>query len=288
MRFRVRAHDGAERELEAADWMGALRAALSSWAVDASATRLSCRATEDGGVYVDDEANRRSWIVRPLTDGAVTAVVSARSAPVAEEPEAVPEVRPLPTGPAPELAMPGGTTLRPPDLDEVDDDEVSEDLAERLFGLSAELSGLEPKAACARAVGVLRQFMDVDAVSMARGLPDDGGLVYIVCDGPVARQVIGKRVPHGEGLVGLAYALAGTVLADDVSSDWRHYEGLDRSTGFQTRQSLCVAILDPEGLAWGVVQVLNPARGRFRATDIDVVEGVARTLSAAFFGVRST
>jgi adenylate cyclase len=68
-----------------------------------------------------------------------------------------------------------------------------------------------------------------------------------------------------------------TVQVNDVAREERHYNDLDRQTGFQTRSSLCVPIRDEEGNAFGVIQLLNP-KAAFSDWNIETVETVARTL----------
>jgi len=103
----------------------------------------------------------------------------------------------------------------------------------------------------------------------------------VAASGPVADQVQGRKVPFGSGLVGLAFDIAGTLQVRDASSDSRHDADFDKSTGFETRGSLCVPVLTSDGRAFGVIQLLNPPGASFDTEQVDVVETVARTLATA-------
>lgn len=156
----------------------------------------------------------------------------------------------------------------------------TESLAERLFDLSMDISGLEPSEACQQALEVILEFVPCEGGAVARGTVSD--LVFVAASGVQSRQIVGKTVPYGQGFVGISYGAMMPVRIHDVANDERHYKELDDELGFQTRQVLCVPVMNDEGL-FGVVQLLNPhdPEAGFDDEHVEVAQTIARTLATA-------
>jgi len=180
--------------------------------------------------------------------------------------------------------MPVSSSLRPVDADvDVDDDEDEDEevetLAERLFELSMDLAAAEPDDACQMALELVHEFVHTEAASVARGTINDPALTFVAATGPVGQSILGRTVPFGSGLVGLAFDVGGTLLVNDAGSDSRHLADLDRETGFHTMAALCVPIVTSDNRSFGVIQLLNPPSRKFSQDDVEVVETIARTLA---------
>ena len=171
--------------------------------------------------------------------------------------------------------------VRPPGADSEDEEEEEETLAERLFDLSMDLSMAEPDDACQLALDLALEFVDSDAGSVVRGSINDPALTFVAATGPVRDQIIGRQVPFGAGLVGLAFDVGGTLVVNDASSDSRHLDKIDQETGFHTMASLCVPVLTDDGHSYGVIQLLNQSGKGFSEQDVEVVETIAGTLANA-------
>jgi signal transduction histidine kinase len=85
-------------------------------------------------------------------------------------------------------------------------------------------------------------------------------LVFRVTAGPVAKDVLGQRLPAGSGIVGRAVATASAVIENNVkpSDDWSSDPEMQR--GFQTRAVLTVPLLVHDSVM-GVIEVINRKDG---------------------------
>ncbi len=290
MQFTITAQNGDSVRVSAQNWMLAMGKALPFFSLNLEdAGRVICSPGSDGGVFVEAPGVDRTWMIREIAP-ALKIVATSPVAMAEEVASMVPEAPSVSKGdapavPPPSLMMPVTSTLQKDDPDEEDDEE--ETLGERLFDLSMDIAGAQPDDACQLSLELLLDFVPAEAASVARGSLNDPHLTFVAATGPVAEDIIGRNVPFGEGLVGLAFDMAGTLVVADVTADGRHMVSLDQDTGFSTMSSLCVPILDSEGSAFGVIQLLNPQGHEFSSEHIEAAETVARTLGmalAAHFG----
>ncbi len=89
------------------------------------------------------------------------------------------------------------------------------------------------------------------------------------------------RLPAGQGLAGHVAESGRSVIVPDAASDARFFPGVDKATGFKTRNMLVVPIRDNEGAIRGVLQVLNRKRGNFGAADKELLEDLAEQVAQA-------
>ena len=159
-----------------------------------------------------------------------------------------------------------------------------EDLAERLFDLTFELSeATDGNDACRKALDICLQIVPCDAGSVLRGGLNDDGLTFVAVAGPAASQLLGRRLPFGRGIVGASFDLGITIGVDDVTADPRHISDFDHETGFKTRSVLCVPVQGRQTYH-GVIQLLNPANGRFVTWHRDTLEQLAASLASTLDG----
>ncbi len=175
-----------------------------------------------------------------------------------------------PSVPAPAIEMPVESSLKR---------EEPESLAERIFDLSMDIATADIDEACGMALDIILEFVPSQAGSVARGTLNDPALVFVAARGPVADQIEGKEVGFGEGIIGMCFDMRGTLLVNDVASDTRHLDQLDRQTGFETLAVLCVPILDDENLGYVVIQLLNPPERAFNQGHVEIAESVAKILA---------
>ncbi|HUI88551.1 MAG TPA: GAF domain-containing protein [Anaerolineales bacterium] len=85
-------------------------------------------------------------------------------------------------------------------------------------------------------------------------------LVFRVTVGPVAKDLLGQRLPAGSGIVGRAVATRGPVIENDVkhSSGWS--PNTDERTGFTTRALMAVPLQIRDNVM-GVIEVINRRDG---------------------------
>jgi len=93
-------------------------------------------------------------------------------------------------------------------------------------------------------------------------LVDDqtGELVFRVTVGPVATNLVGKRLPPGTGIVGRAVESRGPVIENEDQLSNSRFKGVDQQTGFVSR-SLMAVPLQVKDRVTGVVEVINRRDG---------------------------
>ncbi len=75
------------------------------------------------------------------------------------------------------------------------------------------------------------------------------------------------RFPLGKGIVGSVIAQDEILNIPDASRDPRFYKEIDKQTGYQTRNILCVPMRNRFGRAVGAIEVLNKKAGQFTNYD---------------------
>ena len=85
-------------------------------------------------------------------------------------------------------------------------------------------------------------------------------LVFQVTVGPVATNLVGKRLPSGTGIVGRAVNLRTPVIENEDQNSQSRFKGVDQQTGFVSR-SLMAVPLQVKDRVIGVIEVINRRDG---------------------------
>lgn len=85
-------------------------------------------------------------------------------------------------------------------------------------------------------------------------------LVFRVTVGPVASNLIGKRLPAGTGIVGRAVQSRSAVIENEDQNTKSRFKGVDQQTGFVSRSLLAVP-LQVKDKVIGVIEVINRRDG---------------------------
>lgn len=85
-------------------------------------------------------------------------------------------------------------------------------------------------------------------------------LVFRVTVGPVAKDLEGRRMASGAGLVGKAVKTHQPIIVNDVQASPEWFKGTDKQTGFITRTLLVVPMMVKDSVI-GVIEVLNKKDG---------------------------
>ena len=94
------------------------------------------------------------------------------------------------------------------------------------------------------------------------------------------------RIPLSTGIAGAVASTGTTVRIDDAYTDTRFNPEVDRRTGFQTRNILCVPMRNPRGEVIGVFQVLNKRDGPFSALDEQLLASLSSQAAVAVENAR--
>ena len=104
----------------------------------------------------------------------------------------------------------------------------------------------------------------------------------------VASDIRQVRVPVGSGLVGACARERTLINVPDCYADPRFDASVDRRSGFRTRCSLTLPLVDHQGGFVGVMQVLNKAGGVFGADDETLAQALAAQCAVALARVQLT
>jgi two-component system, NtrC family, sensor histidine kinase KinB len=114
------------------------------------------------------------------------------------------------------------------------------------------------------------QALQVETVSL--GMVDGENLVFQAAAGQNAGNILGKTIPIGQGIVGLAAREGRGVVVQDVSQD-KNYGDADRFGGVEMRAVL-VAPIQAQGRVLGVIEAINPISQSFDPDALLVMMGI--------------
>jgi len=132
-------------------------------------------------------------------------------------------------------------------------------------------------------IGIATDLLDAERSTLFLYDPDTSELWSRVAEGLAEREI---RIPANVGIAGEVFTSRQPVNIPDAYSDARFNPDVDRKTGFRTRSILCVPVINKQGLAIGVVQVLNRRAGPFRARDQRRLEMLAAQSAIALDNAR--
>jgi signal transduction histidine kinase len=112
-----------------------------------------------------------------------------------------------------------------------------------------------------------------------------GDLVCQEATGSESDKVRGWRLEPGEGLAGWVAQHGRSSVVQDAQYDNRHFEGVDRRTGLETRSIVTVPLRLREDVI-GVLQMLDATVGRFAPADLELLESLAMTAAIAIENAR--
>jgi signal transduction histidine kinase len=81
-------------------------------------------------------------------------------------------------------------------------------------------------------------------------------LVILMPTGPGAEAVRDREIPRDKGIAGWVYANGEPAICNDTASDGRFYPAIDESSGYTSRQILCVP-LTVKGRKLGAIEAIN-------------------------------
>jgi Nif-specific regulatory protein len=94
------------------------------------------------------------------------------------------------------------------------------------------------------------------------------------------------RVPAGQGVAGSVFASGDTLILEDAYRDPRFFAGVDRQSGYRTRNLLAAPLEVRGGERIGVFEVLNKRRGKFTAADARLLKSLAANAAMAIENAR--
>jgi PAS domain S-box-containing protein len=131
----------------------------------------------------------------------------------------------------------------------------------------------------------LRRLLEVTACSIWLIDPATNELVCQHSIGPYSDVVRDWRLTQDQGIVGWVAKTGTSVIVSDALADDRHFNGVDRQTGYPLRSILSVPLRIKQEVI-GVLQVLDTEVGRFNSTDQALQELLAAMASLAIENAR--
>jgi signal transduction protein with GAF and PtsI domain len=123
-------------------------------------------------------------------------------------------------------------------------------------------------------------FLHTEAVSVFGVDEATQEVVLYYADSPDADQVIGLRMPFGQGVVGWVIRYNEDLLVPSTCVDPRFFSGVDQQTGYVTRCILCAPIARA-GQAVGAIEALNKTTGHFNDNDVLFLLEIAEVIAAS-------
>ena len=118
------------------------------------------------------------------------------------------------------------------------------------------------------------EFLQCEAVSIFRLDSGSNELVLRYAMGPSSQEIVGLRIPVGQGVVGWVVQYGEDLIVPETVHDPRFYGGVDQETGFVTRSILCVPMFQSAQVI-GAVEAMNKAAGRFNDEDVLFLQEIA-------------
>jgi Nif-specific regulatory protein len=138
-------------------------------------------------------------------------------------------------------------------------------------------------------VAKCREVLDAEGAAILLLDPERGELYfpYVADEDPeVTARLLRLRFPADRGIAGSVVQSGQSVRVDDVGSDPRFYDGIDRHTGLTTRNMLC-APLNAHRERIGVIQVINRRESlSFTDDDLNFLDGLAGSVAVAIENAR--
>jgi NtrC-family two-component system sensor histidine kinase KinB len=128
-----------------------------------------------------------------------------------------------------------------------------------------------------------QEWLGMEAASLA--LVENDNLVFKQAVGPVAGSLLGVSIPVGSGIGGWVAQHNEPIIVPDVRLDNRFFSGVDERTGFATRALACVPVRI-QNRPIGIIQVLNPASGRFDPDTLNLLDSLASLAGTAIIQAR--
>lgn len=294
--------DAGEVRVEAGNWLGALGLAIPRLGMSPGALgRLVCSVGPDGAADACDPQTNTRLRIEPIRSEAPPPIamptpqftmsppafdpmrrsIDSSMDEVFELEEALPdEVSPdVPTEDGLAALDAARSGAGPVSMPEWMGDGGLDDRMELVFDRCAVIvASLDVRSACAAALTVLAELVPADAGAVLVRTRSGNSLRFAAAFGPRAQRVIDTAIPIDQGIAGFCHGFNMGVIVDEVDADQRHYDRVDRASGYRTRSLLAVPIVSDGTQTSGCIELLNSPT-RFAQGDLEVARVVAGALA---------
>lgn len=131
----------------------------------------------------------------------------------------------------------------------------------------------------------MHEQLDILATSFWLRDHETGELVCKESIGPGRENILGWRLPVGEGIVGQAAQTGEVIIVADTRIERQHYKEVDLTTGIEIRSILSLPFRS-RGEVIGVLNLVDTKPQRFTQADLQLVEPVAAAAANAVENAR--
>ncbi|MGC8764692.1 MAG: SpoIIE family protein phosphatase [Brevinematia bacterium] len=123
-------------------------------------------------------------------------------------------------------------------------------------------------------------LLDAEGASILLRNPQTGDLHFEVAFGESSDVLRDLIIPRGKGIAGYAAENKEPVVVENVEKDERFYPEVDAVTKLKTRCLVAMPLIN-KGVTIGVIEVMNPAKGKFDEDDIVILKQFAEQAALA-------
>ena len=127
----------------------------------------------------------------------------------------------------------------------------------------------------------VRRTLNVGSVSVGLIEQPSGDIIFVdMLMGDLFKDLPTIRLKNGQGIAGWVSENRQSVIINDVYSDKRFYSRVDRQSGFQTSNMICIPLQIEERVI-GILQAINKQNGDFNENDLRLLQAIGGPLAAA-------
>ncbi len=135
-------------------------------------------------------------------------------------------------------------------------------------------------------IAASKKLLEADAASLLLYNKVDDDLYFHTISGGTGTSLKSKPLKVGEGIGGWVAQKRESLIIDDCYTDPRFNKEFDISTGFHTRNMVCVPMINKNNLV-GIIQVINKKSGlNFGREDLQLFEALAAQCAVAIDNAR--
>ncbi|MCP4419975.1 MAG: GAF domain-containing protein [Chloroflexi bacterium] len=127
----------------------------------------------------------------------------------------------------------------------------------------------------------VRRTLNVGSVSVGLIEQPAGDIIFVdILMGDLFKNLPAIRLKKGQGIAGWVSENRQPVIVNDVYTDKRFYSRIDRQSGFQTNNMICIPLQIEERVI-GILQAINKQNGNFNENDLRLLQAIGGPLAAA-------
>jgi diguanylate cyclase (GGDEF)-like protein len=129
------------------------------------------------------------------------------------------------------------------------------------------------------------RLLDAEAGSLLFLEEEAGKLFFVEVVGEKSEKVKGIKLKTGQGVAGWVAEKGKPLIVQDASSDPRFFDGVDKISGFVTRNIVCVPVRTKDKIL-GSIEVVNKHSGSFDLDDVLILTALANQVAVAIENAR--